>query len=164
MTLFSPLSLIGTLAQAQPTVPAVNKPSLEEIQKHLSSDGLIPTHWLLIAAGAVLLLLSGLSIANWWKHRGEHSHPLLVFSTTAQLVGLSYRHQWMLLRIARNQSLASPLTLMLSADTFDHHAKAYLQSRLSWRQQPVRRQLNTIRDTLFNRLPQHPTTPQTTSA
>jgi hypothetical protein len=157
------LTFMTTLAQADPAAPAVVKPDLAEVSKHVSSDGLIPIHWLLIAAGGIIVLLCGLSIANWWKHRGEHSHPLLVFSTTAQLVGLSYRNQWTLLRLAHQQSLTSPLTLMLSPDTFDHHAKTYLDSRPGWRQEPVRRQLSTIRATLFDDLPQRPA-PQPASA
>lgn len=149
-----------TLAQAKPAEapkPVIAKPDLSVVSQHASDTaGLIPTHWLLIAAGVVLLILSGLSIANWWKHRGEHAHPLLVFSTTAQLAGLSYRNQWTLLRMAHHQSLRSPLTLMLSPDTFDHHARAYLDSRLNWRQEPVRRQLQSIRETLFSDLPNPP--------
>ncbi len=157
MNIPSLLHLMTTLAQAPPAKPTIIKPSLFEVSQNTSSDGLIPIHWLLIAAGGIIVLLCGLSIANWWKHRGEHSHPLLIFSTTAQLVGLSYRNQWTLLRLAHHQSLSSPLTLMLSADTFDHHAKPYLDSRLSWRQEPVRRQLSAIRDTLFSGFPQRPT-------
>lgn len=152
------LTFLTSLAQAQPSAPVVARPSLEEIQRHLSSDGLIPTHWVLIATGALTILLSGLSIARWWKHRDEHSLPLLVFSTTARLAGLSYRNQWTLLLLAHHQSLASPLTLMLSADTFDYYAKAYLESRLNWRREAVRQQLNTIRATLFDDAPADLTT------
>ncbi len=149
------LTYLSTLAQAQPAQPVIARPSIDEIQSHLSSDGLIPTHWILIAAGGLIVLLSGLSVARWWKHRHEHSHPLLVFSTTASLVGLRYRDQWTLVLLAYNQSLASPLTLMLSQDTFDHHAKAYLESRRNWRRETVRRQLNEIRTTLFDDQPAH---------
>ncbi len=150
MTLPLPMNTLTTLAQAQPSPPVTARPSIEDIQSHLSGDGLIPTHWILIAAGAIIVLLTGLSIARWWKHRDEHSHPLLVFSTTAGFAGLSYRQQWALLLLAHQQALASPLTLMMSPGTFDHHAKAYLESRLTFRREPVRRQLNQIRAHLFD--------------
>lgn len=151
----SPLLLTSmpTLAQAEPAPAVLARPSIEEIQQHLSGDGLIPTHWLLIAVGGIIVLLTGLSIARWWKHRDEHSHPLLVFSTTASLAGLGYKNQWTLLVIAHHQSLGSPLTLLLSPGTFDHHAKAYLESRMNWRREAVRRQLSRIRATLFDDQP-----------
>jgi len=148
------LKLITPLTQVTPPEPVLPRPTIESIQENLSSDGLIPTHWLLIAAGMVLLLLSALSIANWWKHRGENAHPLLVFSNTAQIVGLSYRQRWALLKVARNQSLASPLTLMLCATTFDHHVRGYLESCLSLRRESARRQLQDIRVALFSDPPQ----------
>jgi len=162
MPLINPLTLVTTLAQApsiEPAVkPAIAKPPLSLVSEHATSAGLLTTNWLLIAAGLVLLLLSGLSIANWWKHRGEHAHPLLVFSHTAQMVGLSYRQRWTLVWLARHQSLASPITLMLSPTTFDHHAKGYLDARLNWRREPVRRQLQNIRSALFSDLPRSPVT------
>lgn len=147
------LALITPLTQAPSGKPSIVKPDLSSVSEHATSAGLLTTNWLLIAAGVILLLLSGLSIANWWKHRGDHAHPLLVFSNTAQAIGLSYRQQWTLFWLARHQSLASPLTLILSPATFDHHAKIYLESRLNWRREPVRRQLQSIRDTLFSDLP-----------
>ena len=155
MNIPSLLNLMTTLAQAPPDKPAIVKPSLVEVSKNASSDGLIPIHWLLIAVGGIIVLLCGLSIANWWKHRDEHFHPLLVFSATAGQVGLGYRYQWALLRIAHRQSLGSPLTLMLSPGTFDHHAKAYLETCLAFRRESVRRQLNQIRAHLFDDSPAH---------
>ncbi len=152
------LILLKILAQAPLAKPTITKPDLSAVSEHATSAGLLTANWLLIAAGAILLLLSALSIVNWWKHRGEHSHPLLVFSSTAHVVGLSYRQRWTLLRMAHHQSLASPLTLMLSPTTFDHYAKGYLVSRLSWRREPARRQLNSIRTALFSDLPHPPVT------
>lgn len=150
------LILISTLAQPPSAEPTITKPDLSVVSEHATSAGLLTTNWLLIAAGAILLLLSALSIANWWKHRGDHAHPLLVFSGTAEVVGLTYRQRWTLLKIARNQSLTSPLTLMLSPTTYDHHAKGYLESRMNWRRESTRRQLNDIRIALFSDLPHSP--------
>lgn len=143
------------LAQTQP--PAVNpgQEYFNEINKNFSSDGLISTHWLLIAAGAVLLLLSCISIARWWKHRDQHSHPLLVFFGTARLAGLGITDRWVLVRIARQQSLSSPLTLMLSPATFDHHVKAFLASCPGWQRERTQRRAHTIRQTLYSDHPTH---------
>ena len=127
---------------------------LSDIPNHLSSDGLIPTSWLLIAVGALMLLISGLSIARWWKHRGEYSQPLQVFTQIAGFVGLGYRDQWLLWRIARRSSLASPLTLLLSPATFEYHVKAYLDRSPQWRLSATRQRAKAIRSTLFADLTQ----------
>ena len=139
------ISLTWTLAQAEPPGPATGITRISQVTDNLTGDALIPTHWLLIGAGAMLLLLSVLSIMRWWKHHDEHSHPLWVYSGTARLAGLGYRDQWVLLVIAYRQSLASPLTLMLSPGTFDHHVGAYLENRIRWRREAVRRRTRAIR-------------------
>lgn len=141
------------LAQADPAQTADARPGLErlsQISENLSSDGLISPHWLLISAGLVLLFLSGVSIAQWWKHRNEHSRPWMVYLTAARLAGLSWRRQWTLYWIARRQSLASPLTLMLSPATFDHHVKAYLLSCSNFRRESWRRRSQAIREHLYS--------------
>lgn len=149
--------LLLILAQAEPVGAAPGKNRWSQISETFSSEELISPHWLLIAAGAVLLLLSTLSIARWWKHRNEHARPLRVFSTVARMAGLGYADRWLLFRAARHQSLESPLTLLLSPGTFDHHVKAYLDTRPGWRRQAVRSRAQSIRECLFGDLPAHHT-------
>jgi hypothetical protein len=146
---------IPLLAQAAPLAPptlpaeATRLERLSEVSNHLSSDGLIPTNWLLIAVGALLLLVSGMSIARWWQHRGENTHPLLIFTRIAGMVGLGYRDQWLLLRIAHRCSLASPLTLLLSPATYESYVKAYLDSKPKWHLSGMPQRAKAIRSTLF---------------
>lgn len=153
------------LAQVDQTPPVPGGFKLSQVSEHFSSDSMIPTHWLLIAAGGMLLLLSGLSIARWYKHRDEYSNPLLVYLGVSRLVGLSYRDQWLLMRIARNGSLVSPLTLMLSPATFQHHAQPYINTRSTHRQQALKRRTQALHDTLFADDPDHgdPQAPQDVS-
>jgi hypothetical protein len=145
------------LAQDAPDAPAPGGPTLErfsQISENFTSRELISPHWLLIAVGAMLLLLSALSIARWWKHRNEYARPLRVFMAAANMAGLGYADRWLLLLIARRRSLESPLTLILSPGTFDHHNKAYLDGR-RWRREAVRRRSQSIRESLFGDLPTH---------
>ena len=142
------------LAQDAPSYPTPSLDRFSQISENFNSGELISPHWLMIAVGAMLLLLSALSIARWWKHRNEHARPLRVFLTASSMAGLGYADRWLLLLIARRQSLESPLTLMLSPGTFDHHAKAYL-SRRRWRREAVRRRSQSIRESLFGDLPPH---------
>ncbi len=147
-TLF--ISISPVLGQADPAGSSDKRDMLTDVSNHFSSEGVIPTHWLLIAAGAMLLLLSSLSIARWWKHRDEYSHPLWVYLSVAKLAGLGHRDQWLLLMIARQQSLGSPLTLMLSPNTFEHHAQPYIQGRAAWRRAGLSQRARAIHHALFD--------------
>jgi len=140
------------LAQTTPADTAEVAPRIDrlaEISNNLSSKDLISTHWLFIAAGIVFVLLSAISIAQWWKHRHDHSHPWLIFMATARFAGLGLRDQWVLFWIAHQQKLGSPLTLMLSPGTFDHHVKAHLDTCPGWRREGRRRRSQSIREHLF---------------
>jgi hypothetical protein len=151
MTLLNHLPLL--IAQTEPVKAGETIPGQERIlliSDNFSGEGLIAPHWLIIAAGLVMLILSTVSIAQWWKHRHENSHPWLVFMVTARLAGLGYALQWTLFRVAQQQRLASPLTLMLSPGTFDHHVKAYLDTRSGWRREGLRRKTQAVRDGLFS--------------
>ena len=153
MMLMNHLPLL--LAQADSAAPGVVRDKadiLKDISGNLTSDGLITTHWLFIAAGIVFVLLSTVSIVQWWKHRHEHSHPWLIFMSTARFAGLGFREQWTLFRIAHQQKISSPLTLMLSPGTFDHHVKAHLDTCPGWRREARRRTSQSIRDHLFGDL------------
>lgn len=149
------------LAQDAPANPTPSLDRFSQISENFNSRELISPHWLMIAAGAMLLLLSAMSIARWWKHRNEHARPLRVFMVASSMAGLGYADRWMLLLAARHESLESPLTLLLSPGTFDHHIKAYLNSR-RWRREAVRRRAQSIRESLFGDLPpqgaSHPVT------
>ncbi len=149
-----PISLLAqtaadTSAPPDAATTGTSVAQLKEISKNLSSEGLISSHWLIIAVGLVLLLLSTLSILQWWQRRHEQSHPWLVYLSTARFAGLGLRHQWVLLWVARQQKLVSPITLMLSPSTFDMHVKAYLESRSGMRQEGLRRKLQEVRDILY---------------
>lgn len=146
------LAQADSATAAAPGQPRQQAEILRDISGNLSSEGLISTHWLFIAAGVVFVLLSTVSIVQWWKHRHERSHPWLIFATTARIAGLGLRHQWSLFLIARQQKLASPLTLMLAPGTFDHHVKAYLDTRPNWRREGLRRKTQETREMLFGNL------------
>lgn len=145
------LPLWPILAQTGPAQQAtpVHVHPLNQISENLNGDSLISMHWLLLAAGLVMLLLSAVSLMQWWKHRHEHTHPWMTFISTAGFAGLGWRHQWTLLWIARRQKLTSPISLMLAPGTFDQHVKAYLDSRPGFRRESIRRTTQDIRELLF---------------
>ena len=92
-------------------------------------------HW----DGGELLNMTGIAIAAaglaciaaawfaWRRHQTRHlrSHPGAVFRHVARQVGLGWLDRRRLADLARARSLSSPITLLLSPETFAHHADAH---------------------------------------
>ncbi len=116
-----------TLAQANP--PPAQRPDrdeyLRQMSDHFSGSGLFNATSALIAIG-LLLTVAGLWVA--WRRRQtreRRSHPAAVFKTIANQLGLGAVDRWRLRRIAKAESLPTPLTLLLSPATLTHHTRAY---------------------------------------
>ena len=90
-----------------------------------------------LSTGQVVLGLGGLVVVVatllWWierrRSRTQRAHPLALFQRLATEMGLGLSDRWLLIRIARQQGLSSPLTLLLSPATLEHHARNYAQAR-----------------------------------
>ncbi|MEX0777105.1 MAG: hypothetical protein WD042_15480 [Phycisphaeraceae bacterium] len=109
----------------------------------------VPTAGLVICA-VVLAVLLGLGVRRWWGQQQGQAAPLRTFSHIAGDLGLTWVEQWLLWRIARQQQLPTPLTLLISPATLDHHAGRYVQSLASPRQvQRAEAKTQAIRRRLF---------------
>ena len=110
------------------------------------------TSAVLVASGLALLLAS---IWGWRWHQQRHlrSEPISVFHQVASQVGLSLKQQWLLVRIARQQHLPTPLTLMLSSGTLDHHAQAFLQAASARRRDALKGKIHAVATLLFGQTP-----------
>jgi hypothetical protein len=90
-----------------------------------------PSHGLGASTGMVLLWLGGLVLtlaAALWgieRLRSRQQRPLALFRRIAGEFELSWTERRLLIRVARRQGLASPLTLLMSPATFAHHISAY---------------------------------------
>lgn len=144
--------MIHFLAQAV-TDPATSgkltRVDLKEVQDHFSSSQMIPIEWILLAAGIVLVGISVLSLVRWWKTRHERSNPTLVFIQIGLRMGLGVADMWLLYRIARQQKLPTPLTLMLSPATLDHHTDRFVARYPPGRAEWVRVRVQGIEQRLF---------------
>lgn len=105
---------------------ALNRSPLDEIAEHFHSGSMIPLEWIAIAAGLIIVAITAISLYRWHRTRHLRSNPPMVFHRVAREAGLSWSQQVLLWRIARQQSLPTPLTLMLSPATLDHHARLYV--------------------------------------
>lgn len=106
----------------------------------------------LVLVGLGLLLLFG-AIAGWRWHqrRHERSAPLGIFHRIAAQMGLTLRQEWLLVKIARHQSIPTPLTLLLSGSTFAHHAKPFIEAASRRRRRAITAKVQVIAVRLFDR-------------
>ena len=96
-------------------------------------DGL-PVRWVLVAIGVMLVGVAAISLGRvlWRYARGEvtlRPLPAVRFVRWAERCGLSRSQQWLLWRIARQQGLPTPLTLLLSPRTLRVHGHLYIEAR-----------------------------------
>ena len=90
----------------------------------------------------------------------QRLRPFETYFSLCRTLGLRWRDGWLLLRIARRCELASPITLMLSPATLDHHARQYCET-ITYRQRArVRRMIDEICGALFGRTPAVPPSSQ----
>jgi len=86
--------------------------------------------WVSLALGACLVLgiIAGLCARPWLQRWQQRLIPLRTFRQLADEFGISTRDQALLIQIAKQQSLPSPLTLILSGATLNHHVQRYIQT------------------------------------
>ena len=141
---FSMLAQTG--AGAQRNSGALNRSTLDEISAHFDSGAMIPLEWIAIASGLVIVVISTISWYRRHKTRHLRSHPSAVFRRAAREARLSFSQQMLLWRIARQQALPTPLTLLLSATTLRHHASAYASTKSKEAEQMVLAHVEEIRN------------------
>ena len=117
-----------------------------------TSDVFPATSALLVSLG-LLLLVVAIWGRRWHRQRHLRSAPLLVFHQLAGQMGLSLKQQWLLVRIAHQQSLPTPLTLMLSGATLAHHAGRYAESASAHRRESLTAKVDAIAAVLFDKAP-----------
>ncbi len=140
-----------TLLLAQAVGSATGRPpvSLREISENWGGHQMISTQWIMIAAGLLLIVMAGMGLHRFWRTRDQRSAPLLVFHRLARRLGVGLRGQWLMYRIARQQALPTPITLMLCPATFRHHAGAYIATAGPQRGPALRRRADALATELF---------------
>lgn len=121
-------SSMPTLAQAVAKVgiPADRVESVRDAFRN-EGDATGMFRWVL-ALGALLLgLMLAVWVQQWLQQRRLSSRPIRVFHGLASDLGISLADQWLLVRIAHQQDLPTPLTLLLSPQTLRHHACDYVR-------------------------------------
>ncbi len=126
------------LAPWERTAQALFKDAFDNI------DQAFPTYGVVLALSGLLVILLALWGYKRARQRRMAAGPTIVFHRIANTVGLSLHDQWLLLRISRQQLLPTPITLMLSGSTLEHHARDYIDHLPSRRRETVRTQVKKI--------------------
>ena len=146
------MQLLLTLALESPRTPKA-PPNVDEIfanwQWINESVPLMSPIWAVVAMSVIILVMLVLRIIKWRNSRNREDGPLLVFHQIARQLELDITTQWLLIRVAQQQNLPTPLTLLICDSTFSHHAKAYVKSLPAQRQQSVLNQLSKTHQHLF---------------
>jgi hypothetical protein len=106
--------------------------------RRLQSEWVFSGHELMSVWSFLVLaaMLAALITGIWaWRHAragveagagGLRSKPMLIFHQIARETGVGPKDEWLLIKVARQQVLPTPLALLLSPGTFDHHVRRYL--------------------------------------
>lgn len=103
-----------------------------------------------ILAGSIIIVLLTLWLLKRVRRTEPDAPPLSVFDKAAADLGLTIMDRWLLIRIAKQQKLLTPLTLLASAQTLGHHANAFIRSQPRWRRESVSHRVNRIGVKLFD--------------
>jgi hypothetical protein len=146
------MQLLLTLALESPRTPKT-PPNVDEIfanwQWINEADPLMSPLWAVVVMSIIVFAMAVLRIIKWRRSRNRIDGPLLVFHQIAKQLELDITTQWLLIRVAQQQNLPTPLTLLICDSTFAHHAKAYVKSLPAQRQPTVLEQLSRTHQHLF---------------
>lgn len=114
-----------------------------------NADQLLSARTAMTILGLLVALVLVLWLWRWYRQRAEHTGPIATFQTAAVHFGLNWQDRWLLIRISLQQNLPSPITLMLSSATLEHHAHGYVESVSPKRRQRVLTRIDRISRQLF---------------
>lgn len=105
---------------------------------------------LVILAGVAIIVSLSIWLMKRVRRTAPDAPPMSVFDEAAANLGLSITERWLLVRIAKQQKLPTPLTLLASSQTLAHHANAFIKSQPRWRKDSVTQRVNGIFTKLFD--------------
>ncbi|HAI11713.1 MAG TPA: hypothetical protein DCM28_08410 [Phycisphaerales bacterium] len=140
------------LALESPRTPKT-PPNVDEIFTNWQwinhSDPLMSPLWAIAIMSVIIFAMLVLRIIKWRRSSNRQDGPLLVFHQVAKQLEIDITTQWLLIKVAQQQGLPNPLTLLICDSTFAHHAKAYIKSLPNHRQKHILDQLSHAHQHLF---------------
>jgi|GEM_PF-3788169 len=115
-----------------------------------SMGGVIDYQWLLVTLGAVVLLITLISLRQRFARDGKPQPAWWVYRSIGAELSIPRRDQKLLKTIARDQALISPLALLVCRSTLVAHGSAYAQNLPTQAQQDdVKQRVQTLSEQLF---------------
>ncbi len=149
------LTLLGEIFVLRRPRDPVTPPSKQWIHENFhwptSSESLMSSGWALAIFAILIGFLIALKLFLWYRKKDRPTGPMIIFYQICKQVGLSLQSQWLLIRIAKQQSLSTPLTLLVCHATLSSHAQAYAQSLPVTRRGDVLMQVVGIQYKLFGK-------------
>ncbi len=127
-----------------------NDSVLNESMNQWGGD-LLDVRWIFFALSVLVLVMAGIYIYRRVHRAPGDAAPLITFNDVAGRLGLSWRGRWLLIRIARQQQLPTPLALLLAPGTLSHHTKRYAAAMQPGRRQRTIVAVNALGKSLYGR-------------
>ncbi len=118
-------------------------------QWRLRSSDLIPIESVIVV---VTFLTTAFVMMLYWRRRRMQKPkqaPGKLLSQVVEGFGLTSADIRLLVRVAHQQELPSPITLLLSEATFDHHIHQHVESGHTRAKKRIQSRLDRIRQILF---------------
>jgi len=116
---------------------------------HFDTSLMMSLTWIAVAGGGMGVLFGGIWLWRWYHQPHRDCAPIRTFNRLARGLGLSLSDRWLMARIAYQQQLPTPLTLVLSGKTLSHYAHLYARSLSTHRHAKVMARVGAIHRTLF---------------
>jgi len=135
-------------------VPPVSWSRLQQDWR-FNADDLISIKPILVAALVLGIFLGVIWIWKAGRTRQvlrlgrPRSSPVHIFNEVVEGLGLTLADRMLLIRVAHQQALPSPLTLVLSEATFGHHLEQYTQAVGAKRRAKIQGRVARIKRVLF---------------
>ncbi len=108
---------------------------------------------LVILLGTIVIVTLTLWLVRRVRRKEPDAPPLSVFDKAAAELGLTIMDRWLMVRIAKQQKLRTPLTLLASSQTLAQHANDFIRAQPRWRRASVAQRVNRIAEKLFAAVP-----------
>ncbi|MCX5661106.1 MAG: hypothetical protein NTW19_15575 [Planctomycetota bacterium] len=143
------LLLAGALHAAPGAIPSDRVDSVREAFRN-DGDFTVLFRWVIALFALIVLMLGAVAVQRWIQQRRLASRPIRVFHSLANDLNVPLGDQWLLVRIAHQQNLPTPLTLLLSPTTLHHHASGFVHTLKPRQQAPTLARVARLRRKLFS--------------
>ena len=123
---------------------AGTRPSLEAISRAASEGATLPWGALSLLFGGLLLGVGAVSLQRLYRRRDRAPGPMLAFWLMARRIGLNWREQWLLVRIARGSGTTHAITLLLHRGLLHDRARQHLAGSGQRQRQRVMRRVGEV--------------------